>query len=259
MECEDSVFDEEVNEVVISSYAGADISDVFDGYVPTELDGDELASALRVSNVMDVATEEFNIIYGSNLWLLLGNSITLDAEGEGVKMFDKKTGTLEATATVEGVTKGQRARCKFLSLSGVNSGAKYLEITSKGLIGEDTPRIFRKNVTFVAAAIPTPTFTSKVGDPSSTEGGMKEDDEYLAVTGTGLKPDGVTVRLALSAAVEGKADHIDLTSSEIAEHTATNLKFSLPGAYQTERVSPLKLQLLVSGNVIGETSFTVEA
>ena len=88
---------------------------------------------------------------------------------------------------------------------------------------------------------------------------MKEDDEYLEVTGTGLKPDGVTVRLALSAAVEGKADHIDLTSSEISEHTATSLKFSLPSAYQTERVSPLKLQLLVSGNVIGETTFTVEA
>ena len=156
MPCEDTPFDPETNACVIELYADGELSDAFDELVPVELTATQLANAIKVSNVMDVETEDMGEIHGSEPFMILGNGVTLDAPGESAKLVDKKTQAELATAEVESVSKGQRATCKFAAVAGgIAKGQYWLVVTTFGLIGETMPRVFRKPVTLVEA-IPAP-------------------------------------------------------------------------------------------------------
>ena len=124
--------------------------------MPVKLSAEEVAASIKVHNVMDVATEDFGEIHGTAPFKILGNGVTLDGEGESAKLLDKKTGAVLATAEVTTVSKGQRATCAFAAVpGGIAAGAYTLEVTTFGLVGETTPRVFRKSVTLVEA-IPAP-------------------------------------------------------------------------------------------------------
>ena len=69
---------------------------------------------------------------------------------------DRKSGETLATAEVVTVSKGQRATCRFNPLAGgIPAGSYWLVVTTFGLVGESTPRVFRKPVT-LTEAIPEP-------------------------------------------------------------------------------------------------------
>ena len=156
MDYEDSPFTPGADEVIVCAYADDELRDTFDGIVPVRLSAEEVAASIRVSNIMDVETERFGEIRGTAPFKVLGNGITLDAEGESAKLLDKKTGAVLATAEVVTVSKGQRATCRFgATEGGIAKGQYVLEVTTFGLVGETTPRVFRKPVTLVEA-IPAP-------------------------------------------------------------------------------------------------------
>ena len=156
MPYEDSPFDPERDEVIVDVYADAELADAFDGVTPTKVSAEEFAAAIKVSNVMDVATEAFGEIRGSADFEVLGNGLTLDGEGEGVKLLDRKTDAVLAAAEVDSVSKGQRATCHFAAVEGgVDKGAYTLELTTFGLVGDTKPHVFRKPVTLVEA-VPAP-------------------------------------------------------------------------------------------------------
>ena len=156
MPCEDTPFDPEQNACVIELYADGELSGAFDALKPVKLTAAQLANAIKVSNVMDVETEHMGEIHGTGEFMLLGNGVTLDAAGESAKLVDRKTGAELATAEVVSVSKGQRATCKFAAAEGGIAPGQYgLVVTTFGLIGETTPRVFRKPVTLVEA-VPEP-------------------------------------------------------------------------------------------------------
>lgn len=156
MDYEDSPFRPGVDEVIVCAYVDDELRDTFDGIVPVKLSAEEVAASIKVSNVMDIATENFGEIHGTAPFKVLGNGITLDGEGESAKLLDKKTGEVLATAGVTTVSKGQRATCAFAAVAGgIAKGAYVIEVTTFGLVGETTPRVFRKPVTLVEA-IPEP-------------------------------------------------------------------------------------------------------
>ena len=156
MDYEDSPFTPGVDEVVVCAYVDDELRDTFDGIVPVKLSAEEVAASIRVSNVMDIATENFGEIHGTAPFKVLGNGITLDGEGESAKLLDRKTGEVLATAEVTTVSKGQRATCAFAAVpGGIAKSAYVLEVTTFGLVGETTPRVFRKPVTLVEP-IPEP-------------------------------------------------------------------------------------------------------
>ena len=156
MDYEDSPFRPGVDEVIVCAYVDDELRDTFDGIVPVKISAEEVAASIRVSNVMDIATESFGEIHGTAPFKVLGNGITLDAEGESAKLLDRRTGEVLETAEVETVSKGQRATCAFAAVpGGITKGAYVLEVTTFGLVGETTPRVFRKPVTLVEA-IPAP-------------------------------------------------------------------------------------------------------
>ena len=156
MPCEDTPFDPETNACVIELYADDELSGAFDALKPVKLTAAQLANAIKVSNIMDIETERMGEIHGTDEFMILGNGVTLDAEGESAKLVDKKSGETLATAEVVTVSKGQRATCKFNPVEGgIAKGSYWIVVTTFGLIGESTPRVFRKPVTLVEA-IPAP-------------------------------------------------------------------------------------------------------
>ena len=97
MPCEDTPFDPETNACVIELYADGELSGAFDELVPVKLSAEQLRNAIRFSNVMDVETQHMGEIHGTGEFMILGNGITLDAEGESAKLLDRKAGeVLEA-------------------------------------------------------------------------------------------------------------------------------------------------------------------
>ena len=87
---EDSAFEDGTASVTVDAEGTNALRSLFADVVPTPMSAAELASAIKVSNVMDVATEAFGEIRGSADFEVLGNGLTLDGEGEGVKLLDKK-------------------------------------------------------------------------------------------------------------------------------------------------------------------------
>ena len=156
---EDSPFDEAANAFILDFYIDEELRDTFDGFVPRVISGKEIGSLVKVSNVMDVGTQEFGVVYGSNPFEILGNGVTLDGEGESVKAISKKTGEVVGTATVMSVSKGQRATCKFAPA--LPAGDYTFKVTTYGIAGDTTPHVFSKSVKVVAAK-PTPAKPPKV-------------------------------------------------------------------------------------------------
>jgi len=187
---EDSAFTDGTASLTLDADATNATRDTLATLDPVKVSAAEFAQSIKVSNIMDVATEQFGTVVGATEFYVLGNGITLDGEGEYVKAYDKKTGVLAGTAQVISVSKGQRAKCKFNpQLAG---GDYILEIATKGLIGETTPRVFRKAVTAIAVPEPTPidqTPDGKVKVYSATDDGQSETFTYghtWLVNGAGM-------------------------------------------------------------------------
>ena len=223
MPCEDTPFDPETNACVIELYADVELAGAFDALKPVKLTATQLENAIKVSNIMDVETEHFGEIHGTNEFMALGNGVTLDAEGESAKLVDRKTDAELATAEVVTVSKGQRATCKFAAVEGgVAKGQYWLVVTTFGLIGETTPRVFRKPVTLVEA-IPEP--PPEITDIRYTDG--ETPDLMFAgstniATGTGLA---AAAKVKLELLSEDAEDLIKTYDLEVDEATDTSVSF----------------------------------
>ena len=185
MPCEDTPFREGEDEFIIELYADSELDDTFEDVIPYELDEDALTSAIKVSNIMDVTSETFGLVDGNKMFVVLGNGVTLDGPSEHVKLVNKKTGEAFGQAEIKSVDKGQRAYCQFSLPTSVAEGDYSVEVATCGLIGEDTPRVFRKPVKYLQAEIPpAPTVTKLYSD--DLESKVKPNAKILHVEGTNL-------------------------------------------------------------------------
>ena len=190
--CEDSSFSEGSGSMIVFSYVDDELRGIFADTIPYRLNLDDISTKTKVSNIMDVASEAFGTIDGTNEFVILGNNLTLDAEGEYSRLADEKTLELVANVKIIRVSKGQRAYCELIPGSETVKAGKYvLEIASKGLIGSTTPEIFRKSVTLISDLEPlvTPTVTKLYSD-DRTDDKVAVRPQKLVVVGTGL--DGLT-------------------------------------------------------------------
>ena len=120
---------------------------------------------------------------------------------ESAKLIDRKAGEELATAEVTTVSKGQRATCKFNpGDEDIAKGSYWLVVTTFGLIGETTPRVFRKPVTLVEPIPAIQTAPQFAGDITSTDREGHQvpgkfdpiDHQGVAIPGERLTRDGET-------------------------------------------------------------------
>ena len=188
MPCADTPFDFGENTLVVDVLADQELNAALEGLVPYKVDASELTSMIKVSNVTDVATQVIGEIRGTDEFIITGNGVTLDAAGESAKLVDKKSGAELATAEVVSVSKGQRATCKFAAVpGGIARGAYWLVVTTFGLVGETTPRVFRKPVTLVEPIPePDPLAVSEDGDVKVMTLGTLSNKTPCTMTGTNV-------------------------------------------------------------------------
>ena len=212
MPCVDTPFDFGENTLVVDVLAEPELNAALADLAPFKVDASELASMIKVSNVTDVATMRIGEIRGTDEFIITGNGVTLDAAGESAKLVDRKTGAALATAEVVSVSKGQRATCKFAAVTGgIAKGAYVVDVTTFGLIGEATPRVFRKPVTLVEP-IPEPSLLhATFGEVTCDEGGNVafEGGENLDAL-EGFEDQGQRWKYAVKARVNG-GEAVDLT------------------------------------------------
>ena len=187
VECVDTPWAKDVQKFVFDGYGNADLRNCLDGIAPTRIDGSDLASKIAVSNVEDLDSKRIGVIVGTKQFVITGNGMTVDGEGEGVKLLNKKTLEVVQSATIVSVSKGQRAYCKFATAPA--AGKYYIEVKTKGLVGLDTPVPFRKPVTVETDPTPpSPPTLTKVypSDEPQTLGYMKPNPYENTVEGTDL-------------------------------------------------------------------------
>ena len=217
--CEDSDYAEGSGEMLVLSYVDTELADTFDNVIPYRINLDDLATKVKVSNIMDVASQAFGVIDGTNEFVVLGNNLTLDADGEYVKLLDRKSGEAKATATVKRVSKGQRAYCELPSGSAIAAGDYTCEIASKGLIGATTPEIFRKAVELVTAVVPPEPVTVTKVTCSAGDGKILREGNST-VYGTGFSRV-ARFKLDYIAAQSGEAAQYELPINSIDRETGT--------------------------------------
>lgn len=188
VECVDTPWAANVQKFVFDGYGNADLRNCLDNIAPTRIDGSDLASKIRVDNIEDLDSKRIGVIVGTKQFVITGNGMTVDSEGEGVKLLNKKTLEVVQAATIVSVSKGQRAYCKFATAPA--AGKYYIEVKTKGLVGLDTPVPFRKPITVETdptPPAPQPTLTKAYPrkDPTN-EGYIYCNNEYNAVEGMNL-------------------------------------------------------------------------
>ena len=230
---EDSAFGDGTASVTVDAEGTNSLRALFADVVPTPMSAEEVAAAIKVHNVMDIATEHFGEIHGTNEFEILGNGVTLDAEGESAKLLDRKTGAVLATAEASSVERGQRATCSFAATEGgIAKGAYVLEVTTFGLVGETTPRVFRKPVTLVEA-IPEPEPEPSIAKVTSEAGdGRVRMRKPADIVGTGLG--GVTsVKVRYSDGSQGGAKKTEDAGEFTVEPDGTAVHVEEIPAYAT--------------------------
>ena len=149
---EDSAFDPEVNCLKVKVTILGELAKATEGLVPKKISAAVAAGLVQFSNEMDVTTEAFGEIRGTDEFVLLGNGLTLDGDDEYVRILDAKSEEELARATVYRVSKGQRGYAKLPSA--LPKGKAILEIGTHGLLDDEALHVFRKPVTILAGAEP---------------------------------------------------------------------------------------------------------
>ena len=182
----DSPFDPNTQVYELAAYNGTGLADALASVTPYEIKEDEVGKVVRFNNVMDVESERFGVIIGTKQAELLGNGITVDSEGESIKLLNAKTLEVEATAEIDTVSKGQRAKFHFATAPA--AGKYYLQLTTFGLLSASTPFIYRKPVTVETDPTPPAPTLTKVypSDEPQTVGYMKPNPYENTVEGTNL-------------------------------------------------------------------------
>jgi len=194
---EDQPFTPGTDEVIVELYEDSEIASAFDDVIPYRVTAEDVAGSLKVSNIMDVATEAFATVIGTTSFAVLGNGITLDGPDEYAKAYAKKTGSLLGTATIDRVERGQRAYCHFATA--LAPGEVTLEIATHGLAGETALRKFAKSVTVLASETPVvPTITSvqQTGRAEPNQIKLSPSVNWV-INGTDLAHEGDTVWVEL--------------------------------------------------------------
>ena len=217
----DSPFDPNTQVYELAAYNGTGLADALASVTPYEIKEDEVGKVVRFNNVMDVESERFGVVIGTKQAELLGNGITVDSEGESIKLLNAKTLEVEATAEIDTVSKGQRAKFHFATAPA--AGKYYLQLTTFGLLSASTPFIYRKPVTVETDPTPPspPTITNVTNTHTDEPWQVTSDAESVnKITGTNLSNVTGKIKWLDGEAVEHEAN------IEITSQTATEVVFA---------------------------------
>ena len=128
---EDDTYREPRNALYVGATLSQEIRDAVSGMVPENL-GDEQTASVRISSVMDLASETYRLIDGTKPFRIAGIDLTVpDGEDESLTLVATDGVTKVADITVVSTEDGQRIVCELASA--VPKGTYNVRLVSHGL------------------------------------------------------------------------------------------------------------------------------
>ena len=129
---EDDAYREPRNSLYVGATLSQEIRDAVSGIVPESLGAERAAGSVRISSVMDLASETYRLIDGTNQFRIAGIDLTVpDGEDESLTLVAPDGVTKVADITVVSTEDGQRIVCVLASA--VPAGTYNVRLVSHGL------------------------------------------------------------------------------------------------------------------------------
>ncbi len=157
---EDDTYREPRNSLYVGATLSQEIRDAVAGIVPTNLGAESANGTVKITSVMDLASEEYHLIDGLKEFRIVGIDLTVpDGEDESLTLVAADGATKAADITVVSTEDGQRITCVLASA--VPKGTYYVRLVSHGL-DPTAPIVKALHKVSVKAAVlpPAPTITS---------------------------------------------------------------------------------------------------
>ena len=191
---EDDEFRAPRNTLYVGATLSQEIRDAVAGITPTSLGAEAADGTVKISSVMDLASETYRLIDGLNEFRIVGIDLTVpDGEDESLALVAADGMTKVADITVVRTDDGQRIVCTLASA--VPAGTYYVRLVSHGLDPTAPLSTVLHKVSVKAAATPpepepiAQSSDGKVKVMSATgggEGGAFTPDEDWTLEGEGL-------------------------------------------------------------------------
>ena len=129
---EDDAFRAPRNTLYVGATLSQEIRDAVAGITPTSLGAEAAVGTVKISSVMDLASETYRLIDGLNEFRVVGIDLTVpDGEDESLTLVASDGATKAADITVVRTDDGQRIVCTLASA--VPKGTYYVRLVSHGL------------------------------------------------------------------------------------------------------------------------------
>ena len=186
---EDDEFRAPRNTLYIGATLSQDIRDAVSGIAPTSLGAEAVNGNVKISSVMDLASETYRLIDGLKEFRIAGIDLTVpDGEDESLALVAADGLTKVADITVVSTEDGQRIVCTLASA--VPAGTYYVRLVSHGLDPTAPLVTALHKVTVKAAAIPPgpepETFAITGMDSPMTESPNIKRNNPFTMHGTGF-------------------------------------------------------------------------
>ena len=252
---EDDAYREPRNSLYVGATLSQEIRDAVSGIVPESLGAERAAGSVRISSVMDLASETYRLIDGRKEFRIAGIDLTVpDGEDESLTLVAPDGVTKVADITVVSTEDGQRIVCVLASA--VPAGTYNVRLVSHGLDPTAPLATVLHRVTVKAGAepppAPEPTFTKVCGtghedDPAWT--GKVARNGKLSIIGTNLTDD-LVVSLLYAGEYEAEFDVDEVTPTMITGTIADGVE---PGSSYSFTLKK------ADGTVIGTATITNDA
>ena len=183
---EDDEFRAPRNTLYIGATLSQDIRDAVSGIAPASLGSGPENGTVKISSVMDLASETYRLIDGLKEFRIAGIDLTVpDGEDESLALVAADGLTKVADITVVSTEDGQRIVCTLASA--VPAGTYYVRLVSHGLDPTAPLVTALHKVTVKAASRPEPAPIATSYEADGVVGGpITMDDSSLHVNGTNL-------------------------------------------------------------------------
>ena len=184
---EDDEFLAPRNTLYVGATLSQEIRDAVSGIAPASLGAEAVNGTVKISSVMDLASETYRLIDGLKEFRIAGIDLTVpDGEDESLALVATDGLTKAADITVVSTEDGQRIVCTLASA--VPAGTYYVRLVSHGLDPTAPLVTALHKVTVKAAAtppvVPAPTLTG-INSPEQ-EDRVIEWDAPIEMHGTNL-------------------------------------------------------------------------
>ena len=206
---EDDEFRAPRNTLYVGATLSQEIRDAVAGITPTSLGAESADGTVKISSVMDLASETYRLIDGLKEFRIAGIDLTVpDGEDESLALVAADGLTKAADITVVSTEDGQRIICMLASA--VPAGTYYVRLVSHGLDPTAPLSTVLHKVTVKAGSSPVgpvPKITDARSDGMEADHVVADGESVTYVSGENLNPGDEGAEVVLEDGDDNRVGH----------------------------------------------------